>query len=72
MLECVHGRTFQPSLMFVGKASLTHKHNTLMERLGIETLAYYKDLQITDVKSFKTLGTECLTQKQNDHWKSRC
>ncbi len=52
------GKTFQPSLMFVGR--LRPANN----RLGWEgltwtnTLAFYGQSQIMDVKSFKTLAPE--------------
>jgi hypothetical protein len=37
---------------------LSHKHWTVLERLarGTNTLAYYKNLKIRDVKSVLTLG----------------
>ncbi len=73
----VTGRTFQPSLMFVGvrseptRVGLHLSGSQLLGRLlalpakimlgwkdlpGTNTLVYYKNSKITDMKSFITLG----------------
>jgi hypothetical protein len=62
----VHGTPFQPSLMFAGKAraypsDAPFRYSTNI-RLGwkgvpgTNTLAYYKNLYLTAVKSFITLA----------------